>query len=142
MKLTKKLLSMLLVLCMVLSMLPAVALFASAAIDSSATWTETAWADIDDGATVIIANTNNIALPSTTTSTNPTKVAITVSGSAGALKISPASGSLDSIAWTINGDTTSSSGVQILQYGSTTVKRAADPENTTPNYRNRSRSWA
>ncbi|MBQ8586641.1 MAG: endonuclease [Oscillospiraceae bacterium] len=121
MKLTKKLLSMLLVLCMVLSMLPAVALFAGAAIDSSATWTETAWADIDDGATVIIANTNNIALPSTTTSTNPTKVAITVSGSAGALKISPASGSLDSIAWTINGDTTSSSGVQILQYGSTTV---------------------
>ena len=121
MKLTKRLLSMLLVVCMVLSLLPTVALFAGAAIDSSATWTQTSWADIEDGATIIIANTNHVALPNTTTSTNPTKVGITVSGSAGALTITPASGSLDSLAWTINGDTSSADGVQILQYGSTTV---------------------
>lgn len=120
MKGTKRILSWLLLVCMVLGMFPAVSLTASA-IDSTATWTETAWNKIPNGATVIIANTNNIALPSTTTSANPLKVGITVSGSAGALKITPASGTLDNIAWTVNGSTTSAEGVQLLQYGSTTV---------------------
>ena len=89
MKGTKRILSWLLLVCMVLGMFPAVSLTASA-IDSTATWTETAWNKIPNGATVIIANTNNIALPSTTTSVNPLKVGITVSGSAGARKITPA----------------------------------------------------
>ena len=121
MKLTKRLLSMLLVLCMAFSMLPAMGLTASAAIDSTATWTETAWASIPDGATIIIANTNNVALPSTTAISSPSKVSITVSGSAGALTITPASGTLDNLVWTVSGNTTSSAGDQLLQYGSTTV---------------------
>ncbi len=120
MKVTKRILSWLLVVCTVVGLLPAIALTAGA-IDSTATWTETAWASIPNGATIIIANTNNVALPSTTTSTNPAKTSITVSGSAGALTITPGSGSLDDIAWTVNGSTTSTDGVQLLQYGSTTV---------------------
>ncbi len=55
MKLTKKLLSMLLVLCMVLSMLPTIALTASAA-DSSATWTKvTDAATLSSGDVIILA---------------------------------------------------------------------------------------
>ena len=130
MKLTKRLLSTLLVLCMVLSMLPAMGLTASAAIDTSATWTETAWANIPNGATIIVANTNNVALPSTTATSSPTKVSITVSGSAGALTITPASGTLDDLVWTVNGDTTSSAGVQLLQYGSTTVNLCLSATNS------------
>lgn len=122
MRFRKRFLSMLLVLCMVLSMLPAIGLTASAAIDASATWTETAWANIPDGATIIVANSNNVALPNATaTGSGPLKVSITVSGSAGALTITPASGTLDDLVWTVNGNTTSSAGVQLLQYGSTTV---------------------
>ncbi|MGN1122344.1 MAG: InlB B-repeat-containing protein, partial [Eubacteriales bacterium] len=48
-------------------------------------------------------------------------MSISVSGSAGALTITPASGTLDELVWTVNGDTTSTNGVQLLQYGSETV---------------------
>lgn len=125
MKLTKRLLAMLLLVCMVFSMLPAIALTASAAtIASSSKWTEVAWKDIEDGDTIIIGNTNNKALPSTTTSTNPTKTAITVSGTAGSLTITPGSGTLDSIAWDVDvqsGAGASSMIAKLYQHDSTSI---------------------
>ena len=76
MKLTKKLLSMLLVLCMVLSMLPTVALFASAATGDTYTLVTNA-SDLSVGDTVIIvASGSNFALSTTQNSNNRGQVSI------------------------------------------------------------------
>jgi len=125
MRLTKRLLAMLLLVCMVLSLLPAIALTASAAtLDNTARWTEVTWSQISDGDTIVIANTNNKALPNTTTSTNPAKVSVTVSGSAGSLTITPGSGTINSLAWDVkvqSGAGTSSMIAKLYQHDSTTV---------------------
>lgn len=71
MKLTKRLLSMLLVLCMVFSMLPAMGLTASAA---SVKWKEVAWNDIttDDTFIITITNSNGTYLMNSANGTSAT----------------------------------------------------------------------
>ena len=124
MKIFKRFMALVLCVAMTFTLFAGLTLTANAAIDASSTWTQVTWADIVDGDTIIIANTNNIALPSTTTSTNPTKVSVTVSGSAGSLTVTPGSGTLDSIAWTVDvqsGAGSASMVAKLLQYGSTSV---------------------
>lgn len=102
MKLTKKLLSMLLVLCMVLSMLPTLALTASAA-DSSATWTlVTDASTLNAGDVIILAcDTKGAyagAMDSSDYFTSKTSIAdaieITLGGSEGAWTLTTSEGTI------------------------------------------------
>ena len=88
------------------------------ALPANPTWTATALADIADDATVIIISSSGHALPSTTTSSNPAKISCTVTTSAGVSTISPASGTLQSLAWTVD---KLASSWKFYQEGSATV---------------------
>lgn len=72
------------------------------ALPANPTWTATALDDIADDATIIIISSSGYALPSTTTSSSPAKISCTVTTSAGVSTISPASGKLQSLAWTVD----------------------------------------
>ena len=82
-----------------------------ATLPTSPIWEAKALADIADGSTVIIISNStaatNIALPSTATTSNPAKVACTVTTSDGLTTITPPDGTtLQDLAWTVtkNGD--------------------------------------
>lgn len=83
----------------------------------SGTWTETAFSDIPNGATIIIASNTDKALPSGATTASPTQVAITITGTAGNLTIVPTDKTLDDLVWTI--DNSMSSAVKFITYGTT-----------------------
>ena len=83
----------------------------------SGTWTETAFSDIPNGATIIIASNTDKALPSDATTASPTQVAITITGTAGNLTIVPTDKTLDDLVWTI--DNSTSSAVKFITYGTT-----------------------
>ena len=101
---------------------------ASTTLPDNPQWVATALSDISNDATVIIISNSttatNIALPSTTTGSNPTKKACTVSTSGGISTITPPAGtSLQDLAWTLkkitNGNSTT---YKFYQEGSTTVR--------------------
>lgn len=85
-------------------------------------WEATALSDIADDATVIIIsnsdNATNIALPSTTTTTNPAKISCTVTTSNGETTITPGSGTLQALAWTLK---KSGDNYKFYQEGSSTI---------------------
>lgn len=86
-------------------MIPLLTIFTTnvwGALPANPTWTATALADIADDATVIIISSSGHALPSTTTSSSPAKISCTVTTSAGVSTISPASGTLQNLAWTVD----------------------------------------
>ena len=90
-------------------------------------WVATSLSNISDNATIIIlSNSDNsdIALPSTTTNTNPSKKACEKSTSNGITTIKPPTGtSLQDLAWTLKKVTeNNSTSYKFYQEGSTTVR--------------------
>ena len=88
-------------------------------LPANPTWTATALGSIPDGSTVIIMSSSGHALPSTTTGSNPAKISCTVTTSAGVSTISPASGTLQALAWTL---TKVNSNYKFYQEGSNTIR--------------------
>ena len=97
-----------------------------ATLPNNPLWKATALSDISDGARIIIISNSttatNIALPSTTTSSNPSKIACNVSTTDGVTTITAPTGkTLQDLAWTVSkvtsdGNTT----YKFYQEGSTT----------------------
>ncbi|MBR3565923.1 MAG: hypothetical protein IKN91_06325 [Paludibacteraceae bacterium] len=93
-------------------------------LPASPTWTATALSSIPDGSTIIILSNstaaNNVALPSTTTGSNPARKVCTISTTAGVTTITPPSGTtLQSLAWTLK---KSGSNYKFYQEGSADVR--------------------
>ncbi|MGM9523129.1 MAG: hypothetical protein ACI3VU_01765 [Faecousia sp.] len=108
MKLTKRLLSTLLVLCMVLSMLPTIGLTASAVTTTNGdySWTAVDFESISPTDTIAVLITKGTAryfLPSSATSTKPTLNTCTYSGTVGNTLTTDV---VDGIGWHISGDAT------------------------------------
>ena len=98
-----------------------------ATVPKSPVWVATALADINDNATVVIISNSdaatNIALPSTTTSSNPAKKACTVSTTDGVTTITPPTGTtIQDLAWTLKKITGEGTTYQFYQEGSSTVR--------------------
>ena len=99
-----------------------------ATLPNNPLWKATALSDISDGARIIIISNSttatNIALPSTTTSSSPSKIACNVSTTDGVTTITAPTGkTLQDLAWTVSkvtsgGNTT----YKFYQEGSTTVR--------------------
>lgn len=87
-------------------------------------WVATSLSNISDNATIIILSNSDIALPSTTTNTNPSKKACEKSTSNGITTIKPPTGtSLQDLAWTLKKVTeNNSTSYKFYQEGSTTVR--------------------
>ncbi len=87
-------------------------------LPANPTWTATALSDIADDATIIIMSSSNHALPSTTTSSSPAKISCTISTTNGISTITPGSGTLQNLAWTVD---KLASSWKFYQEGSATV---------------------
>lgn len=87
-------------------------------------WVATSLSNISDNATIIILSNSDIALPSTTTNTNPSKKSCEKSTSNGITTIKPPTGtSLQDLAWTLKKVTeNNSTSYKFYQEGSTTVR--------------------
>ena len=87
------------------------------AIDANSTWTATAFADIPDGATVVIINNFGNSFANATVTKAPAKVAASFSSTTKKITVSTTGKSLDDIAWTVEQAT---NGTKFWVYGSTT----------------------
>jgi hypothetical protein len=87
------------------------------AIDANSTWTATAFADIPDGATVVIINNFGNSFANATVTKAPAKVAASFNSTTKKITVSTTGKSLDDIAWTVEKAT---NGTKFWVYGSTT----------------------
>lgn len=88
-----------------------------AAIDNNSTWTETAFADLPDGATVVIINNFGNSIANATVTKAPAKVAASYNSSTKKISVTTSGKSLTDIAWKVEKTT---NGTKFWVYESTT----------------------